>query len=275
MNAEKAKDDSDSKRRIEHIRQAAKEAGLPEHIKLPSAVRLAQIAAGFGIYTDASHAIRRAVSLYLRARAFKSKHDNASVLDLARACDVELSKQLFRAAMMAPLKETCLLEPNKPTDKARRELAKCGLKLRKAKSVLENLRQLTRLYNMDSFIRKNKLSVNWTDGRPLWLWGVSTESDCEEQSRQYEALKAKCRLVTRKEYDERKEAVAKQNGWLEADAQAEWEQLLAGTREQRADGSLAYHLPSFWLGDLLKWKRSLKQSGGVKSRQAKKSSKSC
>ena len=266
----KDKSDNHSHARLANIKQAAAEAGLPERIKLPGPVALAQIAAGFGSQARPADAVRRAVSLYLRATAFKAKHDNAPVLDVARVCDDELASQLGRAAMMVPFERTHLLKRDARQDEARRFLAENGLRLRKAKAVLKNLRQLRRLDHLDGFLRNQKIPVTWK-GKPLWAWGAPTASEHgDDQTKLNEALKAKCRMVTRTEYDKQKEAIAKKHGWREAEAEREWKQELAGMIERQPDGRTAHRLPEMLLTGLIWWKRSIKRTGGVRSRHAKK-----
>jgi hypothetical protein len=245
---------------LPYAKQAAAEAGLSERIKLPGPAQLAQIAAGFGVGSHPASAVKKAVSLYLRAHAFVAKHDKATVQDLADACeDFELASQLADAEVRAPLKPTLLLEPDKPQDQARRALAKSGLRLSRAKSVLENLRRCFRFQRMRAFLDDKKIRITWEDGKPLWPWGKPIESEAE----------AKCHMVTCKEYDVRTEAIAKEHGWREIDYESKWQTDLARISERRAEGRVVYCLPEVWLDELVKWKHSLKHSGGVRSRQAK------
>lgn len=260
----KDKPDKHTQERLANVKYAAEAAGLPERIKLPSPVQLAQIAAGFGIQTQPARAVEKAVSLYLHATAFAAKHDNAPVLDVVRACDIEFASQLLG---VAAFERTYLLDPDKRNDEARRELAASGLRL-SAKYVLKNLHDRHRLRHMQRFLRGKGIPVTWIDGKPLRLWGTPTKSeDGDDESKLNEAHKATWRMVTRKEYDDRMEAIAKQQGWTEAEADPEWQQDLAGVTQRQADRHVVYRLPRNLLGDLIDWKRSLKSTGGVKSRR--------
>lgn len=265
----KNKTDTHSDQRLANIKQAAKEAGLPERITLPNPAHLAQIAAGFGIHTRPATAVKQAVTLFLHATAFRAKHDNTPALDLAMACgDHELASQL--RAFNAEIDRTHLLEPDKRQDEARRELGESGLKLSKAKSVLENLHQFYRLAHMRHFLREKKIPVTSRDGEPLWVLGTTESESDEGHSKLNES---QCRMVTRSERDHRTEVIAKQHGWPEEDEKRDWIRELASITERRPDGRIVYHVPSFWLGDLLQWKKSRKHSGGVKSQHKTKSSK--
>lgn len=269
----KAKLDPDAQERLAHIKQAAGEGGLPERIKLPSPGTLAQIAAGFGTHVRPVEAVRKAASLYLHALAFTSKHHHAPVLDVARACDDELASRLSHAAMLVSFKRTHLLKPDERQDEARQVLAKDGLRLRTAKSVLENLRQCNRLAGMRRFLRAKSIQITW-QGKPLWAWGTPTTSEFgDDQTKLNEARKLKCRMVTQKEYDARTETIAKKHDWRDGDHELEWKRGLASHTKTLANGRVVYHLPATWLGELRDWKKSLKHTGGVKSRQTKKSSK--
>ncbi|MSU62906.1 MAG: hypothetical protein EXS31_11020 [Pedosphaera sp.] len=108
---------------------------------------------------------------------------------------------------------------------------------------------------MGFFLRKKGISVTGEDGKTLWPYGAHAESEVKK------AQVKESRMVTPKELDDRTEAIAKEHGWREENCEAEWKGLLASFTERRADGRVVYRLPETCLGELIKWKRSLKHSG--------------
>src|SRR5258706_6650991 len=229
-------------------------SNLSKHVRLPLPIELAKLAAAFVpkdddardgyLLTHLDAAIKEAVQLYLRAERFYQKHNNDTLEKLADAIG---DNQLWLEASLSRMRGGKFrLEMDKRRDTARRYLAKHGLHLKTARSVLENLETCVRF-----------------GSHPIFVQDV----------RQQEA-KVK-ENMTQKEKDEAMERQALELGWDRTRwNQDVWPGVLKVCREIRPDNREVYLLDEMMLSNLVVWKKARKHSGGVKSRQTVSANKS-
>jgi hypothetical protein len=209
--------------------------------KRPSPLELAKLAAAIGQADNPDEAIRSALRLHLRATIFLNQHRNDSLADLALAAgDADL---FFGADAAKRLGPPLRLEKDKRDDGARRYLRKRGIRLKKARSVKDNLLK---------WLRKTEMLV--------FLFARKQEPLNVQES------------MTARERDEAIEQQARKAGWNKSDSE-----MLARCKEKRSDTREVYLVPQAMLDRLVAMKKERKRSGGLKSLHTaalKKSSKS-